>query len=94
MANEASIIIPHHIKLKTPRYQIVPKVGQFVTRCGNCGEFNHFGVYVKPEEGTGRVCEIVCTACGKFAKCDDKGRLEQSGIVKPRIGHEQFARED
>ena len=94
MANEASIIIPHHIKLKTPRYQIVPKVGQFVLRCGSCGQLNQFGVYIKPEAGTGRVCEVVCTACGKFAKMDDKGRLEQGGNLIPRKGHEQFARED
>jgi len=93
MANEATIIIPQNVKLKTPRYQMVPKVGQFVTRCGSCGEFNHFGVYIKPEMGTGRIVEIVCTACGKFAKCDDQGRLERSGVLKPRKSHEQFARE-
>ena len=94
MANEAVIVIPHDIKLKTPRYHIVPKVGQFVLRCGNCGQLNQFGVYIQPEMGPGRVVEVVCTACGKYAKMDDQGRLEQGGNAIPRKGHEQFARED
>ena len=87
MANETTIVIPRHLKLKVPKMQIVPRAGEFTMRCGNCGTMNQFGVYVKPELKTARITEVVCTVCGKFFKCDPLGRLG-GGDFNARKGHE------